>query len=45
MFLDSLHHLVGEWRFREGLCSDSQIEFIFGVDAAMFQPDEKLRAF
>jgi hypothetical protein len=37
--LDSLHHLVGEWRFREGLSSDSRIEVILVVDAATFQPD------
>jgi hypothetical protein len=37
--LDSLHHLVGEWRFREGLSSDFRIEVILGVDAATFQPD------
>jgi hypothetical protein len=37
--LDSLHHLVGEWRFCEGLSSDSRIEIIHGVDAATFQPD------
>jgi hypothetical protein len=40
--LDSLHHLVSEWRFREGLSSDSRIEVILGVDAATFQPDANI---
>jgi hypothetical protein len=37
--LDSLHHLVGECRFRDELSSDSQIDIILEVDAATLQPD------
>jgi hypothetical protein len=36
-----VHHIVEQWRFREGLSDHLQVPVILGVDAATFEPDDK----